>query len=94
MKHLMLMLIAVFFLVPLTAVAEPDPQPVSLTDEEQAHYAKEAETATVSASEASVKESSSAEWQDSVHEIERDTTKEDNLEEVREAVAEDILLNK
>lgn len=93
MKRSILIILAAFILLPLAAAAEPDKQPVSLTDEERAiaQYMEEEGSSNASASKASV--NSSARWQDYVYEMESDTVKEDNLDDTREAIAEDILIN-
>ena len=93
MKRSILIILAAFILLPLAAAAELDMQPVSVTDEEQAaaQYMEEDESSNVSASEESV--NSSARWQDYIYEVEFDTVKEDNLDDTRESIAEDILIN-
>ncbi len=92
MKRLIMILSIAFFLLPLAASADPENQPVSFIEEEQAQNTEEAESVTVSDSEASVRESSSERWHDEIQEIESNKGKEGNLEETKEAVAEDIIL--
>ena len=93
MKHLILILTAVFFLVPLAAVAGPDLQPVSLI-EELAQTAEETGSQTVSATAKNASENPPAHWREDIDEIETDRIKEKNLEDTREAIAEDIILGK
>ncbi len=91
MKHLILILTAVFFLFPLAAVASPDQQPVSMT-EEFAQNAQETEAKTVSVTGINASENPSAQWREDFDEIVADRIKEENHEDTREAIAEDIIL--
>ena len=91
MKYLMLVLTAFFFLIPLTAVASPDQQPVSMT-EELAQNAQETEAKTVSTTGINASEDPPAQWRKDIEEIVADSIKEENLEDTREAIAEDIIL--
>ena len=92
MKRMIMILSIAFFLLRLAASADTETQPVSFVEEEQAQNSEEAESVTVSDSEASVRESSSERWHDEIQEIESNKGKEGNLEETKEAVAEDKIL--
>ncbi|MBE9520036.1 MAG: hypothetical protein IME97_02825 [Proteobacteria bacterium] len=96
MKHSILTLVAIFFLFPLTATGDPEKQQVSSSENKQAvtHQVEEAESTAFSATAKSVKEGSSTKWQEDIYEMEADKAKADNIADTKEAIAEDILLNK
>jgi hypothetical protein len=95
MKLSILILAAVFSLVPLTASADPDTQTAFLTDYNQNIIQEDTElyNSTEDSSQPSVREHRTARIQEYVYEVEFEKLKVENLEETREAVAEDLILN-
>ncbi len=92
MKLSILVLTAVFFLFPLTAVAGPDQQPDSFTENLAQLSDKAGPGPSVFAEESAI-ESLSAQLYEEIYEMEIERTNEDILEEVKETIAEDILIN-
>ena len=95
MKLSIMILAAVFFLIPLSASADPDTQTAFLTDYSQNINQEDTElnNSTEDSSQSSVGERRTTRIQEYVYEVEFEKLKVDNLEDTREAVAEDLLLN-
>jgi hypothetical protein len=95
MKRLILILSAAFILLPLNAIGDPDNQAASLTEQEQVmpQYENKSGTTDIPPIESSDNSSLQLQWEEFVKDMEIDKTKENNLEDTKEAVAEDIILN-
>jgi hypothetical protein len=95
MKLLIMILAAVFFLIPLTVSADPDTQTAFLTDYSQniSQDDKKLDSSTEDSSQSGVREHATSRIQEYVYEAEFEKLNVDNLEDTREAVAEDLLLN-
>jgi hypothetical protein len=95
MKLSIMILAAVFFLIPLTASADPDTQTAYLTD-----YSlninqddNELNSSTEESSQSGLREHTTPRIQEYVYEVEFERLKVDNLEDTREAVNEDLVFN-
>ena len=95
MKLSIMILATVFFLIPLTVSADPDTQTAFLTDYSQNinQDDKKLDSSTEDSSQSSVREHATSHIQEYVYEVEFEKLKVDNLEDTKEAVAEDLLLN-
>ncbi|MGV7220386.1 MAG: hypothetical protein ACQ9MH_02525 [Nitrospinales bacterium] len=95
MKRLILILSAAFILLPLSSIADPDKQATSLTEQEQvmSQYDIKPGTTDVPSSESNDNSTLQGQWDEFVKDMESDKVREDNLEDTKEAVAEDTILN-
>jgi len=95
MKLSIMTLAIVFFLIPLNTYANPDTQSAFLTDYSQNinQGDQELNSSTEESSQPGEKGQSTSRIQEYVYEVEFEKLKLDNLEETREAVAEDIIFN-
>ena len=91
----MLLISLILLLLPMTVSADPDTQTAFLTDYSQNinQENEELNNSIEDSSRPSVGERTNSRIQEYVYEVEFEKLKVDNLEDTREAVAEDLLLN-